>query len=90
MFLITKDYLDETVDEGYPQLYSMKSIPKDKIEIAKSKLTLKFRLLDGDNEVYYDGMMDPDGDEFEPLDYLGKSMGCTGIEVFENGKWCPV
>lgn len=55
----------------------------------KEDETRKFRLLDDDKEVYFEGLMTPIEDErlFDPLDTIGASYGCTGLQVFENGAW---
>ena len=53
-----------------------------------------FRLLDGDNIVYYEGSFyctddESNGEEgFSPLDDYGMpNAGCTSIEYWIDGKW---
>jgi len=57
-----------------------------------SKHTLKFRLLDDDNEIYFVGFMKPTKSKvlFYPLDTLGASYGCTTIQILELGSWVTV
>jgi hypothetical protein len=57
----------------------------------------KFRMKDGDGEVYYEGVMvltDDDGDEaeFRPLDDFGKpNAGATDIEYQrDDGSWMMI
>ena len=45
-----------------------------------------FRLLDDDKVVYFLGYSTLDSD-FVPLDYYGKSYGCTEIQYKVNGRW---
>jgi len=49
----------------------------------------KFRMLDDDGEVYYDGLCDSCDDEnaLGPLDDFGEpNAGCTTIQYFVKGK----
>ena len=47
----------------------------------------RFRMLDDDGEIYYEGYLVGD-DEFAPLDDFGEpNAGCTSIQVQENGAW---
>ncbi len=57
----------------------------------------EFRLLDGDGEVYYqgvcEGLDDADGDQaFAPLDWAMNNDGCTTMEVRRRGEeeWCDL
>jgi hypothetical protein len=56
----------------------------------------RFRMLDGDGELYYTGRLLDERDEadvewFGPLDDFGRPYaGATTIEYFENGKWVEV
>ncbi len=50
------------------------------------KFKFKFRLLDGDRNIYFEGLA-TQNDSFEPLDYLGSEFGCTDLQFFENGKY---
>jgi hypothetical protein len=47
---------------------------------------MMFRLLDGDGEIYFEGIATLD-EEFQPLDDFGRSYGCTSIQYKEQGKW---
>ena len=53
-------------------------------------LKLRFRLLDDDGEVYYEGVSDDcDAQQaFAPLDDFGKGYaGCTEIHYLTDGEW---
>lgn len=49
----------------------------------------KFRLLDDDGEVYFEGWSNDNNSEraFEPLDWAMADSGCTEIQYFNDGKW---
>ena len=53
---------------------------------------LPFRLLDDDQEVYFEGSMTPTQSEalFHPLDDFGIGYGCTEIQILENDQWTSV
>lgn len=49
--------------------------------------SIRFRMLDDDNEIYYEGRCTP-ATEFEPLDDFGRAnAGCTSIQYREDGMW---
>lgn len=54
----------------------------------------KFRMLDGDDEVYYEGLSieTDETDGFEPLDEFGMpNAGCTDIQYKNDfGHWTPL
>ncbi len=51
------------------------------------KMEHKFRMLDGDREIYYYGKSSCNS-SFAPLDDFGMgNSGCTEIQYYENGKW---
>lgn len=54
--------------------------------------TLRFRLFDDDDNMYFEGVMKPTSSErlFDPLDDYGVAFGCTHIKVFEKGAWTHV
>ena len=83
MWIITKDLIDCGTQEG------RKSSEKTTLEKIKSKPNhCKFRLLDDDDEVYYEGWMS-NSSSFAPLDDFGMpNDGCTALQCWENGKWC--
>jgi len=57
---------------------------RDWDESKADKATLKFRMLDGDENVYYVGRM-TDRDDFRPLDEFGApNAGCTGMQVWSR------
>lgn len=60
-------------------------------QIKKHKKGKRFRVLDDDDEVYYEGITvehDNSCTGFEPLeDYGSPSLGATAIEYWENGSW---
>jgi hypothetical protein len=51
-----------------------------------NKFKFKFRLLDGDRNIYFEGLATLN-DSFEPLDFLGAEFGCTDLQFFEDGKF---
>lgn len=54
-----------------------------------SKLTHRFRMLDDDGEVYYEGCCDScdDDNALGPLDDFGMpNAGCSTIQYWESGK----
>jgi hypothetical protein len=67
-----------------------KDFPEDFIlnqkSVISNKLKFKFRLLDGDRNIYFEGLATKN-DSFEPLDFLGSEFGCTDLQFFENGKF---
>lgn len=52
-----------------------------------AEFTCKFRMLDDDRNVYYEGRADRNG-TFDPLDDFGEpNFGCTIIQYLINGIW---
>jgi hypothetical protein len=49
----------------------------------------KFRLLDDDGTVYFDGWSNDNESlmAFDPLDWAMADSGCTEIQYFNDGKW---
>lgn len=95
MFTITKD---KDADETKPQGTNANAVgvvgPSDATltsdEIKNHVDGQKFRMLDGDSTVVYEGVYveTPDSDQFEPLDSFGEpNYGCSTIQYRENGKW---
>lgn len=60
-------------------------ILNQKKEIS-NKFKFKFRLLDGDRNIYFEGLATRN-DFFEPLDFLGSEFGCTDLQYFEHEKF---
>ena len=59
-------------------------------EAQAALLKHRFRLLDDDGEIYYEGLSDDSDSQgaFAPLDDFGRGYaGCTEIQYFENGIW---
>lgn len=59
-------------------------------DIWTAECTDEFRLLDGDGEVYYEGVckdLDDQREEsaFEPLDWSNRRDGCTSMEYRKKG-----
>lgn len=51
------------------------------------RMTERWRCLDGDGGLYYEGIATPETD-FEPLyDYCQPNAGCTEIQYLHNGEW---
>lgn len=82
MWIITKDFEDSGKSVGVRS--------HDYDESVRDKLTHCFRLLDADNEVYYEGLSDDCDSEkaFSPLDDFGEGYaGCTEIQYLQCGAW---
>ena len=57
------------------------------LEDCKQRCTHKFRMLDDDDTVYYEGYSN-NSSSFAPLDDFGMpNAGCTDIQYYEDGKW---
>ena len=62
-------------------------------EAKTALLKHRFRLLDDDGEVYYEGLSDDRDSQraFDPLDDFGLGYaGCTEIQYLEMGVWHPL
>lgn len=82
MWIITNDLLDQGKNVDIRS--------RDFDEDTKNGLIHRFRLLDGDDEVYYEGLSDDcdSGKAFAPLDDFGEGYaGCTEIQYLQNGIW---
>jgi len=69
----------------------LKTMPKK--DVLNHPEKRKFRLLDDDGEIYCYGWIVSDDSEnlFSPLDDFGYvSLGCTEIQIRENGEWKTV
>lgn len=56
--------------------------------IEKSKCPRVFRLLDDDNNVYFEGRCIEMN--FDPLDDIGHGYGCTEIQYLVKETWYPL
>ena len=87
VWIITRDCIDEGEAVG---VMGPENTTYDKTEVCdKGK---RFRMLDDDGELYYEGkcLCDEPGseEEFGPLDDFGcPNAGCTEIQYLENGTW---
>jgi len=82
MWIITHDILEHS------KKIDIRSCDYD--ESLKENLIYRFRLLDGDSEVYYEGLSDDcdSGNAFAPLDDFGEgNAGCTEIQYQHRGIW---
>ena len=82
MWLITKDRSADGKCAGV--------CSRDYEEEKGARLTHRFRLLDGDRAVYFEGVSDDSESEaaFAPLDDFGEGYaGCASIEYLERGVW---
>jgi hypothetical protein len=82
MWIITHDILE------HGKNVDIRSCDYD--ESVKDTLIHRFRLLDGDSEVYYEGLSDDCDSEnaFAPLDDFGEgNAGCTEIQYHQRGIW---
>jgi hypothetical protein len=83
MWTITNDLLDDGKKVG------ASSCNFNEAKIAQIKH--RFRLLDDDGKVYFEGNSDDCDSQraFAPLDDFGRGYaGCTEIQYFNNGVWC--
>ena len=82
MLTITNDLVDDGKKVG--------TASRNYDEAKAALLKHRFRLLDDDGEIYYEGVSD-DCDSlraFAPLDDFGKGYaGCTEIRYFTDGVW---
>jgi len=63
---------------------SLPILSRDWKEPKENCKTFKFRVLDGDGVVYYEGVSTAVY-SFRPLDEFGRGMGCTAIQYKETG-----
>jgi|10_taG_2_1085330.scaffolds.fasta_scaffold54968_3 hypothetical protein len=78
-FKITKDHISDTTPASVEKNQSNEN------EIKKD-FPYKFRLYDGDGELYFEGFS-IDNSSFDPQDHFSESYGVTTIKYFENGEW---
>mgnify|MGYP001587923694 CR=1 FL=1 len=82
MWTITRDFLEQPGVAG--------TCSTDFRDSEASLLKHRFRLLDGDGEVYYEGRSDDCDSQqaFAPLDDFGVGFaGCTEIRYNVDGLW---
>lgn len=82
MWTITCDFLEQPGAVGTCST----DFQDSKVPLLKHR----FLLLDGDGEVYYEGLSDDCHSQraFAPLDDFGRSFGgCTEIRYLANGSW---
>lgn len=78
MWKIDRDYLDGGDIDTCSRSWD------DKLA---STATVRFRMLDGDGQVYYGGRCTPEV-EFQPLhDFGTPNAGCTTIQFRVDGRW---
>ncbi len=84
-WMISKDLIDEGEEEG--------TVGPRHTELSAKEIKEKghkFRMLDADDEVYYEGYYVGDFSEkaFGPLDDFGApNAGCADIQYLKKGKW---
>lgn len=82
MWIITHDLLENRTNIDIQS--------RDYDETMKNKLIHRFRLLDDDGEVYFEGLSDDCNSEkaFAPLDDFGEGYaGCTEIQYRLDDAW---
>ncbi len=82
MWTITNDLLENGKNVG--------SSSCNYDESKAALLTHRFRLLDDDGEIFYEGLSDDCDSQraFAPLDDFGEGYaGCTEIHYFSDGAW---
>ncbi len=82
MWIITTDLLEDGKQCG---------VSSAKYDV-RNEITLRyrFRLLDGDGQIYYEGVSDDNASQnaFCPLDDFGAShAGCSEIQYLHDGVW---
>jgi len=97
---ITKDLIDDgkAIGTEGPQnapntmLAIVRQLEKDPSMANELPKATRFRMLDDDGEVYFEGFLYGDNvDLFEPLDDFGMpGYGCTSIETMQDGQWVKV
>ena len=81
---ITKDLVNDGEADGTVGPRDAKMTAGQIVNHPQAK---RFRMFDDDRILYYEGSL-VGGDEFAPLYcFGGPNAGCTGIKIFENGKW---
>lgn len=84
-WIIMKDRLFDPKEEGSKSRFGCRSPKWDELS-ANNAPTFKFRLLDDDGEVYYEGKSTRN-DSFAPLDNFGTpDAGCTEIQYWNEEK----
>ena len=82
MWTITNDLVDDGKKVGTASL----NYDEGKAALLKHR----FRLLDDDGEIYYEGLSDDRDSQraFAPLDDFGRGYaGCTEIHYLDKGGW---
>lgn len=87
-WIITRDFIAEPDEEDAEGTYGPDSFRGDPETLKRSGR--RFRLLDDDGEVYYEGRWNGlEGDEadaFGPLhDFGGPNAGCTEMQYWDKG-----
>lgn len=78
-YIIT--FIDPILLNDFPEDFILNQKRK-----VSNKLKYKFRLFDGDRNIYFEGIV-AKNDSFEPLDFFGCEFGCTDLQYFENGRF---
>ena len=92
-WLITKDNLADCLDESFNRVGKCRVYGRKSPGVVKpliEKDGQRFRLLDDDGIITYEGLMlDPTNESsgFEPLDWAMNDAGCTSIEYYDKGRW---
>ena len=83
-WIITKDRLFEKDPNDWKSSVGVRSRKWDEVA-PNNNPTHRFRMLDDDGEVYYEGKSTV-ADSFAPLDDFGMpDSGCTEIQYYNNG-----
>ncbi len=82
-WIITKDYLNN----GKLDPLNREGVCSGDLSGHRKKLPDRFRLYDGDGNLYYEGRFDVNGEDcFDPLDWAKADSGCTTLKYQEHGK----
>jgi hypothetical protein len=91
MWRITKDWIN-VESNGFQDRPLIESDPFDTVDTQvgrwdpQNPANKTFRLYDDDGSLYFEGQASAEV-EFEPLDYFGRSYGCTEIRYYNKGRW---
>jgi len=87
-WIIDKDRIGNGISVG---IAGPADISEQLFNKLKSNVGDKFRMLDDDKNIYYEGRIIGNYNGFEPLDDFGQpNDGCVVIEYMKNSKWAPL
>jgi hypothetical protein len=90
-WIITEDHIMQGSEHSNERMTGPRNASDKSLDLVLSE-GIKFRMLDGDKNVYYTGKIyhtdGPDECDFQPLDDFGTpNAGCVSIEYLINDRW---